>query len=88
MGIAPGRPADTSPEAWEEQVEVLRRMGGSRRAATAFRLTRLARAASRAGIRARHPEYGEDEVGRAFFRMLHGDSITRSVWPDRELLDP
>jgi hypothetical protein len=63
-------------------------MGGSRRAALAFRLTRLAREASRAGIRARHPEYGEEEVRRAFFRLLHGDSVTRSVWPDRELLAP
>jgi hypothetical protein len=63
-------------------------MGGPRRAALAFRLTRLAREASRAGIRARHPEYGEEEVRRAFFRLLHGDSVTRSVWPDRELLAP
>ena len=88
MGNTPGRPADTSPEAWEAQLALLRRMDGSRRAATAFRLTRLAREASRAGIRARHPEYSEDDVRRAFFRMLHGDSVTRSVWPDRELLDP
>jgi hypothetical protein len=82
------RPSDTAPEAWEAQLALLRRMGGSRRAALAFRLTRLAREASRAGIRARHPEYGEEEVRRAFFRLLHGDSVTRSVWPDRELLAP
>jgi hypothetical protein len=63
-------------------------MGGERRADAAFRLTALARDASRAGIRARHPEYGEDEVKRAFFRMLHGDAVTRRVWPDRVLLDP
>jgi hypothetical protein len=88
MGVTRGRPADTSPEAWEAQLALLRRMGGSRRAAVAFRLTRLAREASRAGIHARHPEYDPDEVRRAFFRMLHGDSITRSVWPDRELLEP
>ena len=88
MPFVPDRPADTTPEAWEAQLVVLRGMGGSRRVATAFRLTRLAHEASRAGIRARHPEYGEDDVRRAFFRMLHGDSITRSVWPDRELLDP
>ncbi len=88
MGLVPERPADTTPEAWAAQLELLRRMDGSRRAALAFRLTRLAREASRAGIRARHPEYGEDEVRRAFFRLLHGDSITRKVWPDGELLDP
>ena len=88
MGVVPERPADTTPEAWEAQLEFLRRMDGSRRAALAFRLTRLAREASRAGIRVRHPEYAEDEVRRAFFRLLHGDSTTRSVWPGRELVDP
>jgi len=88
MGVVPERPADTTPEAWEAQLEFLRRMDGSRRAALAFRLTCLAREASRAGIRVRHPEYAEDEVRRAFFRLLHGDSTTRSVWPGRELVDP
>jgi hypothetical protein len=88
MGFLPDRPADTTAEAWEAQLGLLRRMDGSRRASLAFRLTRLAREASRAGIRARHPEYGPDEVRRAFFRMLHGDSVTRRVWPERELLEP
>ncbi len=82
------RPADTTPEAWAAQLALLRRMSGAQRVAIAFRLTRLAREASRAGIRARHPDYGEDEVRRAFFRMLHGDAITSRVWPDRELLEP
>jgi hypothetical protein len=88
MHLIPDRPADTTPEAWEAQLAFLRRMSGSRRAAAAFALTRLAREASRAGIRSRHPDYGPDEVRRAFFRMLHGDSTTRTVWPDRELLEP
>ena len=88
MSLVPDRPADTTAEAWEAQLALLRRMGASGRSAAAFRLTRLAREASRAGIRARHPEYDEDHVRRAFFRLLHGDSVTRSVWPDRELLEP
>jgi len=88
MLLVPERPADTTPEAWAAQLAMLRRMSGPQRMAIAFRLTRLAREASRAGIRARHPEYGEDEVRRAFFRMLHGDAITRRVWPDRELQEP
>lgn len=83
----PERPADTTPAAWAAQIAILRRMSGAQRAAIAFRLTSLAREASRAGIRARHPDYAADEVQRAFFRMLHGDAITRRVWPDRELLE-
>jgi len=85
---APGRPEDTTPEAWAAQLALLRRMSGAQRVAIAFRLTRLARDAARAGIRARHAEYVEEEVRRAFFRLLHGDEPTRHVWPDRELLDP
>ncbi len=81
-------PLDTSPEAWNAQLTALRAMSGERRVEIALRLTRLAREASRAGIRARHPDYGEAEVRRAFFRLLHGDALTRAVWPDRELLDP
>ena len=81
-------PADTTAEAWEAQAALLRRLSGPERIAIAFRLTRLAREACRAGIRSRHPEYGDGEVKRAFFRMLHGDAATRSVWPDQELLEP
>lgn len=88
MSVVPGRPADTSREAWAAQVALLARMGGPRRSALAARLTRLARDASRAGIRARHPEYDEAAVRRAFFRLLHGDHLTREVWPHEELLDP
>jgi hypothetical protein len=81
-------PADTTPEAWAAQVEMLRRMDGGRRVSLAFRLTAMARDAARCGIRARHPEYGEEQVRRAFFRMLHGDGPTRCVWPDGALLEP
>lgn len=88
MSVLLERPADTTPEAWAAQIALLSGMSGARRSALAFRLTRLARDASRAGIRARHPEYDEDAVRRAFFRLLHGDAATREVWPDRELLAP
>ncbi len=88
MDKSSGRPSDTTPEAWAAQLAVLRSMSGAQRVEAALRLTRLARESSRAGIRARHPDYGEDEVQRAFFRMLHGDALTRSVWPGRDLLEP
>jgi hypothetical protein len=83
-----GRPDDTSPEAWNAQLAMLRRMTGQQRSAIASRLTQIVRDAARAGIRARHPEYGEEELRRAFFRMMHGDEITRRVWRDADLLDP
>ena len=81
-------PADTTLEAWAAQIEVLRRLGGARRCEVAFRLTALARETARSGIRVRHAGYSEDEVRRAFFRMLHGDEVTRRVWPQAALVDP
>jgi len=86
IGLEP--PADTTPQAWSAQLAMLRRMTGEQRVAIALRLTRVAREASRAGIRARHPEYSEDEMRRAFFRMLHGDAATLRVWATLELLGP
>jgi hypothetical protein len=81
-------PADTSADAWHAQLTMLRRFGGTQRLAIALRLTGLARETTRAGIRARHPEYGDGEVRRAFFRLLHGDAAALSVWPGHELLEP
>ena len=82
------RPLDTTPEAWQAQVDMLRGMSGTQRLAIALALTRTARDATRDGIRARHPEYDEAQLRRAFFRMMHGDETTRRVWPDAELLAP
>jgi hypothetical protein len=83
-----GVPADTDSDAWQAQLALLRRLGGTQRLAIAFRLTGLSRETTRAGIRARHPEYGDDEVRRAFLRLLHGDDTARSIWPGLELLEP
>ena len=58
-------PLDTSPDAQAVQDEVYRRLGGQERVAIAFRLGATARALSSAGIRARHPDYSEDDVKRA-----------------------
>jgi len=81
-------PPDTSEDAWRVQAEAYRRMGGAGRSAVAFRLTTLARQAARAGIRARHPEYDDDQMRRAFLRLVLGDEVARAVWPGQALVDP
>jgi hypothetical protein len=81
-------PADTSPEAWAVQTEIYRRMTGAQRTGVVFRLNALARETSSAGIRSRHPGYSDDDVKRALFRLMHGDALTRAVWPSQPLLDP
>jgi len=81
-------PADTSPEAWAVQAAIYLRMTGAQRTGVVFRLNAMARGASAAGIRSRHPSYSEEEVKRALFRLLHGDEPTRGVWPHLPLLEP
>lgn len=81
-------PADTSPEAYEAQNEAYRRMGGAGRTAVMFRLIELARQNAKAAIRARHPDYDEEQVQQAFIRLRLGDDLVREIWPDRELPDP
>ncbi len=87
-GGFPRMPMDTTPEAYAVQIEAYRRMSGKERTAVAFRLNELARETAVAGIRARHPDYGEEQARLALFRLIFGDELTRAVWPGRDLVDP
>lgn len=82
------RPIDTDDEAHARQLEVYRRMGGTERVQVMFRLNAMTRALAMAGIRNRHPEYGDDQVLRALARLLHGDDLVRQAWPAQPLVDP
>jgi hypothetical protein len=81
-------PLDTSRGAHDAQREVYLRMGGAGRIAVMYRLNDAVRRLAMAGIRARHPAYDEDQVRRAYGRLVLGDAAARAVWPDRDLVDP
>jgi hypothetical protein len=80
--------ADTTPDVHAMQIEAYRRMGGPARCAIAFRLTELAWLAAQAGIRERHPEYDDDRVRKALFRLRLGDELMRTIWPNDDLVAP
>ncbi|MCA9544952.1 MAG: hypothetical protein KC613_11200 [Myxococcales bacterium] len=80
------RALDTSDEAARVQRMLWRRMGPERRVELAVRMSEDAREISRAGIRARHPDYSEAQVELALRRVLLGDALFRAVWPDAPLL--
>ena len=82
------KPWDTSGPAHARQIAAYRGMSGSERVAIAFRLNALARGAAEAGIRARHPEYSEEQVVMAFRRLWLGDELTLQAWPEQELVSP
>jgi hypothetical protein len=81
-------PQDTTPDADEVQIEAYRRMGRTGRAAATFSLIELARRLALAGIRARHPDYGDEQLRMAYARLVLGDALVRRAWPHLDLVEP
>jgi hypothetical protein len=51
------------------QIEILRSLTGSRRLEIALEMTNLAREFAKSGIRSRHPDWSERQVGRELLRI-------------------
>ena len=81
-------PLDTTADAYREQIEAYRRLGGPGRAEIVFRLNDLAREAAIAGIRARHADYDDERRRLAYARLVLGDDLTLKVWPQHDLVEP
>lgn len=81
MSLPPVLPLDTSLDIWRMQVEIFRRMTGEQRLDMAFQLSHSTRALSAAGVRHRHPEYGDREVQLAVIRMMIGEELFREAYP-------
>jgi len=79
---------DTAPEAARVRLTVYRRMGAARRAAVAMQMCDDSRGNAAAGIRARHPEYSDEQVQYALNRLVLGDELFRAAWPSAPALDP
>ena len=82
------RASDTSPSSHAAQLEAYRRLGPSGRVRLAARLSADTRQLTRAGIRARHPNYSDGEVELALCRILYGDDLYAKAWRGRPLLAP
>jgi hypothetical protein len=79
---------DTSPEAAEILRQRIARMTASQRVEEGAKLSKVARHVMRAGIRKRHPDYGEEQVEMALARLLWGDELYRKARPDWPLVEP
>lgn len=76
------RPADTSPEAWREYWQILRRMTPEEKLQRAFELTRLARNFAEAGLRERYPHANEREIFLRRVRQEWGAPLFGKVYGD------
>jgi hypothetical protein len=74
------RPADTSPEAWQVWLELVRKMTPAERLQRALELSNTARELCKAGIREQHPGANEREVFLRFAQRQLGDDLFRNVY--------
>ncbi len=82
------RSRDTTDEADEVQLAVLRRMTVAQRTSLANQMSTAARETTLAAIKARHPDYSEEHARWALFRLVVGDDLFKRAWPRAPLVDP
>jgi len=73
---------DTSEEAWRVQLAAWRRMSGAERAALACEISDNTRRIAAEGVRARHPEYTDEQVRLAVIRLTIGEELFRQAYPN------
>ena len=72
------RPRDTSARAAAMFADLNRAAAPSQRFLQALEVSDLLREMAKAGLRARHPEYSEEELLRALARQMYQDVLSRS----------
>jgi hypothetical protein len=74
------RPADTSPEAWQVLLDLVRKMTPAEKLRRAIELTSAVRKAGEAGIRQAHPGADEREVFLRVAQRQLGLDLFREVF--------
>lgn len=74
--------SDTSHDAAEVRLGILRRMTLDQKATQISQLSEALRDTMIAGVRFRHPEYNEAEARWATIRHLLGDGLFAAAYPD------
>lgn len=82
------RSLDTDAAAHEAQMQAYRRMGSEARVRIAFEMSDDVRRMALQGICSRHPDYDDDHLRRALFRLLLGDDLVQAIWPGEAPVAP
>jgi hypothetical protein len=69
---------DTHPDAAARQTAIHRRLGPAGRFRLAIEMSRWTRECAKAGVRSRHPEFGEPQVLATLIQQLYGAPAGRS----------
>jgi hypothetical protein len=70
---------DTSPEAYEIQLDAMRRMSPRERIGKMLRLSARVKQMSMDAIRRRHPDFDERRVGLKFIELTYGADLAAKV---------
>ena len=82
------KPMDTSPEAYQLQIDIFRGMTPAERLQRGSELSQLSRGLLADGVKHRHPEYDEEEIHLAVIRIELGDALFLTVYPDAKHIVP
>lgn len=81
------RSLDTTSHAEKIQVEIFRRMKPEMRLQAAIDLAQTSRKLVEQGVHMRHPDYGKDQVKLAAIRLMLGEDLFLSAYPEaRDIL--
>jgi hypothetical protein len=79
---------DTDERIEQLRLERIRQMSPAQRLDIVAQLSEDVRSLQMVGIRMRHPEYSDEQVRHALFRLLYGEELFKRVWPDVPLVAP
>ena len=79
---------DTLPEMERIQIELLRKIPPDRKGKIILEFIEFQRKLLIEGIKARHPEYSEEEIFYAFKRVILGDKLYEKVYPEAKNVKP
>ena len=82
------RSLDTSIDAERVQIDVFRQMAPEQRLKTSIQLSQISRKLLAEGVRKRHPEYDEQQVRYAVFRLLLPYELYKVAYPKAKEILP
>ena len=82
------RALDTTSHAEKVQLDIFRRMKPEKRLQAAIDLAQTSRKLLKEGVSTRHPEYNENQIRLAVIRLMLGEELFLTAYPNGKDLLP